>query len=249
MHKITLNLFTKVNMTKSEQYAYVELEPFFIIDSNNFIYDISTGNSKIDLLVKSRISKDHTRVKRILSNPYKTVKYEYNPKRNRIILTVKRTKGEWTMEDAKEMNESYIDPHNAGPDGWMEGDIGILGGKELKNTKYSNKDYIELGVIARKIDVPAKVSDVNKKLDRKVKVKEGETVDITEVMGGASYDYAKKKTYISPSKNNKYRGRKAPIEKASTYKVGTRKIGLDSTYWVIIQTKNGVNRWSRLRRQ
>lgn len=244
-------------MSKSKHntiFAYVELKPFFIVDSNNFIYDISTGNAKIDRLVKSRISKDHTRVKNILWDPYKTVKYEYNPKRNRIILTVKRTKGEWTMKDAKEMNESYIDPHNAGPDGWMEGNIGILNEKELKDTKYSNKDYIELGVIARKIDVPAKVSEVNKKLDRKVK--EGETVDITEVIEGASYDYTKKKTSTSTKekattspKNNKYRGRKAPIEKASTYKVGTRKTGLDGTQWIIIQTKNGINRWSRLRRQ
>ncbi len=174
----------------TNQYAIVELEPFFIVDGNDFIFDISTGNTKTDQLVKSRIKKDYTRVKSILFDPYKTVVYNYNPSTNIITLKVKRIKGKWTISDAKKMNDDQIDPYDTGPDTWMddrrspgrEGDIQILSKKELVGTKYAGKDGVELGVIARKIDVPSKVSEVSTKLNKKVAP--GEIVDITKTEYG-----------------------------------------------------------------
>jgi len=173
-----------------DQEAIVELEPFFIVDSNDFIFDITTGNSKIDKLVKDRLKRDHTNVKTIIWDPFKVTLYSYDPKRNIITLKVKKNKGKWSMDDAKTINENYIDPYNIGPDTWMEGNIVILNKNEVKGTKYAKEDGIELGVIARKIEVPAKVKEVSSKLNRKVKG--GEKIDISPM-----YNYEKNDGYIT----------------------------------------------------
>jgi hypothetical protein len=53
----------------------------------------------------------------------------------------------------------------------------------------------------------------------------------------------KKKT-----KNNKKRkDRPSPSESATTFKVGTKKKGNDGNMWIIIENKNGVKRWSKIK--
>ena len=39
--------------------------------------------------------------------------------------------------------------------------------------------------------------------------------------------------------------RKGPTASATIFPVGTEKIGNDGNIWVIVQTKNGVNRWQK----
>ena len=266
---------TPKHIIMTNQYAIVELEPFFIVDGNDFIFDISTGNTKTDQLVKSRIKKDYTRVKSILYDPYKTVTYNYDPKTNIITLKVKCIKGKWTISDAKKMNDDQIDPYDTGPDTWMEGDIQILSKKELVGTKYAGKDGVELGVIARKIDVPSKVSEVSTKLNKKVAP--GEIVDITKTeygyhgTGGHNKKKPKNhildKKYISNGEDldsfakaigwfdkepseytgvGSYKTRKAPSAHAKEFALGTKRMGLDGNEWAITKTKNGVKRWTRL---
>lgn len=210
----------------TNQYAIVELEPFFIIDGNDFIFDISTGNAKTDQLVKSRIKKDHTRVKSILYDPYKTVSYNYNPKTNTITLKVKRIKGKWTISDAKKMNDDQIDPYDVGPDTWMEGDIQILSKKELVGTKYAGKDGVELGVIARKIDVPSKVSEVSSKLSKKVSP--GEIVDITKTEYGYHTSGGHTKSAGISGPHNKKTPKKKPKTPILNKKYITNSEDLDS---------------------
>lgn len=52
-----------------------------------------------------------------------------------------------------------------------------------------------------------------------------------------------KKTSKKTSKKN---SRKGPIESATLFKLGTKKIGNDKNMWIIIETKNGVKRWKQL---
>jgi hypothetical protein len=37
--------------------------------------------------------------------------------------------------------------------------------------------------------------------------------------------------------------RPSPSESATLYKIGTKKIGNDNNKWIVIQNKNGVNKW------
>jgi len=250
----------------SNQYAIVELKPHFVVDSNNSIYDISTGNVKIDKLVETRLLKDHTRTKSILWDPYKAISHSYNPKTKIITLKVKRTTGKWSMNDAEEIRELIED---LGPDTWMEGDIGILNRIELKDTKYKDKDYVELGLSVKKIDIPVKIKEVSSKLRRKVSP--GEEVDISDF-----YTAKKESKPNKPKTNNKYitnaedldsfaksigwfdkepseytgvgnyKTRKSPSSSAKEFDLGTKRLGLDGNQWIITQTKNGIKRWARV---
>lgn len=40
--------------------------------------------------------------------------------------------------------------------------------------------------------------------------------------------------------------RKAPILKSTSFKVGTKKIGIDTNMWIVIQKKNGKNIWKKI---
>ena len=40
--------------------------------------------------------------------------------------------------------------------------------------------------------------------------------------------------------------RKGPTASATIFPVGTEKTGNDGNIWVIVQNKNGVNRWQKL---
>ena|SRR5437016_6112315 len=39
--------------------------------------------------------------------------------------------------------------------------------------------------------------------------------------------------------------RKAPIDSSTIYSVGTRRKGLDGTWWKVIETQNGLKKWVR----
>ena len=243
--------------------ATLELEPFLIIDGNNFTYTISTGNAKVDSLIKTRIARDHTGVSGIIWGNYQVVRHYYDRKTNTIKLTIKKKKGKWNVGDIKIINGEQVDPHNVGPDTWMEGNIGILSEKEAKGLGAGYGDGAELGVIGRRATLP-----------------DGKVVNISEVGGGASYKYITvggsksskkttgsgpktlkkttksgpktlKKTTKTTTKTTTLRkgtpGRKAPAEKASTYSVGTKKKGIDGTMWSVVKIKGGILRWSRLR--
>ena len=150
-----------------------------------------------------------------------------------------------------------------------EGDIGILNEKELKDTKYKDKDYVELGLSVKKIDIPVKIKEVSSKLRRKVSP--GEEVDISDF-----YTAKKESKPNKPKTNNKYitnaedldsfaksigwfdkepseytgvgnyKTRKSPSSSAKEFDLGTKRLGLDGNQWIITQTKNGIKRWARV---
>lgn len=146
--------------------ATITLKPFFIIDSNKFIYDLDLDDDWAqDLLIK-RLEADHTKISNIIFNPYKTVDYQYNKKTKLVTLEVIKTKGRWIPEDAKTITYDQVDPHNAGSDLWMEGDISILNGDELKNTKYKDLEYIELGVEVTDVILPLLEKDLPDSIEK-----------------------------------------------------------------------------------
>ena len=49
------------------------------------------------------------------------------------------------------------------------------------------------------------------------------------------------------TKSEKKKDRPSPSESATTFKVGTKKKGNDGNMWIIVENKNGVKRWSKLK--
>ena len=41
--------------------------------------------------------------------------------------------------------------------------------------------------------------------------------------------------------------RPSPSESATTFKIGTKKKGNDGNIWVIVENKNGIKRWSKIK--
>ena len=57
----------------------------------------------------------------------------------------------------------------------------------------------------------------------------------------------KKKKKKNTKNNKKRKDRPSPSESATTFKVGTKKKGNDGNMWIIVENKNGVRRWSKIK--
>jgi len=60
----------------------------------------------------------------------------------------------------------------------------------------------------------------------------------TEKMG----HFTQKKSY------NNYMTRKSPLESAKSYKLGTKKKGIDGNIWIVVETVNKIRRWKLFRK-
>ena len=52
---------------------------------------------------------------------------------------------------------------------------------------------------------------------------------------------------INKSSPAKKKERPSPSESATKFKVGTKKKGNDGNMWIIVENKNGVKRWNKVK--
>lgn len=91
-------------------------------------YGIKTGNAKVDKLVVDRLKKDYTHIKDIFSYDTKVLNYEFNGEFVVVDLAPMGT----PKQTENKINEIF----DLGPDTWMEGDLRILKGNEIKGTEF-----------------------------------------------------------------------------------------------------------------
>ncbi|QGR54287.1 hypothetical protein [Moumouvirus maliensis] len=135
----------------------VILEPFLIYNGNEFTSSYLTGIKEIDKVIVERIKKDYTDVKNIVkyifslstNNATTLEPVSYKFQNDRIELQLRKNNGlPFTKSDYEKINKEIED----GADGWMESDITIYEGPELKKTGYRFEtndpaEYsVELGV-------------------------------------------------------------------------------------------------------
>lgn len=122
-------------------YKWLKLKLFLIVDGNQWIGSIKTGNTDMDKLIEQRIKKDKTDIKRIFyDHKVLGMKYDGGPF---VYLKIQETKNGLDQNDLKKMQEDI----EMGPDTWMEGNIEILTKEEANKTKkFKNSGGVELGV-------------------------------------------------------------------------------------------------------
>jgi len=117
--------------------AIVRYYPFLIIDGNDFLSDVWTGNKKLDEYIDEEMSKDSTNVKGILKyidiadDTLKATNDFWYDKPYFYHVIERKDKGEFTKENLDNIREN-VDPYNTGPDTWMEGDINIWSSNDLQ---------------------------------------------------------------------------------------------------------------------
>ncbi|ANB50267.1 hypothetical protein [Powai lake megavirus] len=133
----------------------VILEPHLLYNGNESTGSYLTGIDKIDKIIEQRISQDYTDVKNVFQY---TLKYtnkpdfseieciDYKFKDGSIYLKLKKKNNtNFTKDDYDKMHEDL----DNGADGWMEGDITIYEGDDLKETGLTFEDdqySVELGL-------------------------------------------------------------------------------------------------------
>ena len=59
--------------------------------------------------------------------------------------------------------------------------------------------------------------------------------------------YQPTKKIINKSLLDKNKERPSPSESATKFKVGSKKKGNDGNMWIVVENKNGVKRWSKVK--
>nr|WBF71126.1 hypothetical protein [Megavirus caiporensis] len=133
----------------------VVLEPHLLYNGNESTGSYFTGIDKIDKIIEQRISQDYTDVKNVFQY---TLKYTNEPDSSEIecidykfkdgsiyLKLKKKNNSNFTKDDYDKMHEDLEN----GADGWMEGDITIYEGDDLKETGFNFEDNqysVELGL-------------------------------------------------------------------------------------------------------
>jgi len=102
-------------------HALLKLRPSLLIDNEE--YPISTGYKHIDELLQNRLLLDKTDVRGIFEySDYKVYDLYYKKEDQRFVVTLSRSDGtELTHADGIIIDNQIVDPDDAGPDTWMEG--------------------------------------------------------------------------------------------------------------------------------
>ncbi|AFX92165.1 hypothetical protein CE11_00133 [Megavirus courdo11] len=133
----------------------VILEPHLLYNGNESTGSYTTGIDKIDKIIEQRIGQDYTDVKNVFQY---TLKYTNKPNSSEIecidykfnngliyLKLKKKNNTNFTKDDYDKMQEDLEN----GADGWMEGDITIYEGDDLKETGLNFEDdqySVELGL-------------------------------------------------------------------------------------------------------
>ncbi|AGC02307.1 hypothetical protein H012_gp143 [Acanthamoeba polyphaga moumouvirus] len=148
-----LNLIKKINQRTQNfsqsggekiqpQIITIILEPYLIYNGNEFTNSYLTGIKEIDKIINERIKEDYTGVKDIFKyissfnankpTTLEPVNYKFN--NGKIELQLRKNNGQpFTKSDYEKINDEIEN----GADSWMEGNITIYEGPELKKTGYN----------------------------------------------------------------------------------------------------------------
>jgi len=158
------------------------------------------------------------------------------------------------MEEYDPINYGFIKNYNTQEYMWLKyffNNVEYVLESPLKNSK-NKKRILNINHKVNKKIVPKFINFLSayKKNNNKIPEKGYKWMKriISNTFGGNIENYMKYfEKIINKSLPNKKKDRPSPSESATQFKVGTKKKGNDGNMWIIVENKNGVKRWSKVK--